>query len=128
MQRVDKALANGANPFELCNLISLKSIELLKSLDYAISDSEAISCVVSGTVPDNLEERRKQHKMLSTLKTPYMSGLLSYVDDDEVKSCVELSYEESVRIGSLVFRYDSLSDDAKKSRVRILTRMIWYNR
>ena len=65
--------------------------------------------------------------LLSAPKTKYMTNLLSYVDDTNVRQAVEESFSQSVRLGSLTFYYPTKLSNGQKQRVRVLTRMCWHN-
>ena len=116
------------NRFKACNLIASAADKLLKLTKNSVSESEAVSWVTTGVAPDNLQDRRRQHMLLSVPRTKYMTNLLSYVDDSNVKEAVEQSFSQSVRLGSLTFYYPSKLSQSQKQRVRVLTRMCWHNR
>ena len=115
------------NRFEACNLISLAADKLLVLTQNSVSESEAVSWATTGVAPKNLRERRKQHMLLSVPKTKYLTNLLSYVDDGSIREAVEESFSQSVRLGSLMYYYPTKLSHGQKQRVRVLTRMCWYN-
>lgn len=55
-----------------------------------------------------------------------VEDFLTYIDDEDVKLSVLNSYVLSVQSHHLVFSYDSSMDEYRKTRTRVLTRMIWY--
>lgn len=120
------SVCNG-NRFRACNLIACTADKLLNLTQNSISESEAVSWATTGVAPDNLQDRRRQHMLLSAPRTKYMTNLLSYVDDNNVKEAVEQSFSQSVRLGSLTFYYPSKLSHGQKQRVRVLTRMCWHN-
>lgn len=113
--------------FKACNLIAHTADKLLRVVNNSISESEAVSWAMTSVVPDNLQDRRRQHMLLSVPKTEYMNNLLSYVDNDGIKEAVQESFSQSVRLGSLTFYYPSKLSQGQKQRVRVLTRMCWHN-
>lgn len=113
--------------FKACNLIAHTADKLLKLTQNSVSESEAVSWATTGVAPDNLQDRRRQHMLLSAPKTKYMTNLLSYVDDTNVRQAVEESFSQSVRLGSLTFYYPTKLSPSQKQRVRVLTRMCWHN-
>lgn len=115
------------NVFEACNLIAYNADKLLKLTQNSVSESEAVSWATTGVAPNNLCDRRRQHMLLSAPKTKYMTNLLSYVDDMNIKNAVEESFSQSVRLGSLTFYYPTKLSPGQKQRVRVLTRMCWHN-
>lgn len=119
-------VCNG-NRFQACNLIAYTADKLLKLTQNSVSESEAVSWATTGVAPNNLRDRRRQHMLLSAPKTKYMTNLLSYVDDTNVRQAVEESFSQSVRLGSLTFYYPTKLSNGQKQRVRVLTRMCWHN-
>lgn len=114
--------------YKAINWICNKAEELGKSVDYCLSESECIVWALSNLEPENLEERKRQHMNAITHRTHYLENLLGYIEDDDIIEAVRTSYDMSVRIDSLTFYYNNIRDKFKKVRVRILTRMCWYNR
>lgn len=113
--------------FKACNVIANTADKLLRVVNNSISESEAVSWAITSVAPDNLQDRRRQHMLLSVPKTKYMNNLLSYVDDDGIREAVQESFSQSVRLGSLTFYYPSKLSQGQKQRVRVLTRMCWHN-
>ena len=116
------------NQFEACIQISEDTRKLLNNLENCISEKEALSCVLNDKLPDNISERKNQHMNLSVRKTQYMKNLLSYVENDDIVKCVEESFAQSTRLGHLTFYYPVKLQKEQKTRVRVLTRMCWFNR
>lgn len=113
--------------FQACNYIAEKSYELVKLTGDCISSSEAQVAILTGKLDVDLNERR-QHKMnLIAPKTEFMNTILKYVDNDDICQCVRESYSQSVRIGSITFYYPVHLSSEDKTRVRVLSRMCWYN-
>ena len=52
--------------------------------------------------------------------------ILNYVEDDEVQSAARESFRCSVDSDHLVYIYRKIQSRDKQSRVRILTRMMYY--
>lgn len=116
------------NRFAACKALSNDAISLMSKSKDAILESEAISWALSGDEPKDMKDRARQHMNLTIRKTAYMERLLGYVDEDDILDCVKESYAQSIRIGSLTFYYPKNLKKQDKTRVRILTRMCWYNR
>lgn len=116
------------NRFEACKAISNDAVHILKLSGDSIMESEAISWALTGKPPSNIEERPRQHMNLTIRRSAYMDMLLSYVDDDDILDCVKESYAQSIRLGSLTYYYPVKLSKENKTRVRVLTRMCWYNR
>lgn len=116
--------------FAACRAACSDAENVLKSCKGALDEWEALNFAFSGTKPSllHVRKRAKQKMNLQAPKTEYMKNLLSYVDDDSVVECVEQSFSQSVRLGSLTFYYPIKVNPGQKARARVLTRMCWHNR
>ena len=100
---------------------------LAKKYNYIILDSEAISWVVTGRKPITLD---KYLNVVRTRKPPeiaFIDDILSGVDDNDVCKCVRQSVKDSLEANHLIYVYTDIPDEGRQARVRILTRIIWYN-
>lgn len=94
------------------------------STNYNISSSEAISWVVDNKIPDNVKSGRAYEKR-TTYVEDILNSYLNDIDDNEVRKCVEDSVNYSYTNSCLIFIYSNTLNTYEKSRVRILTRMIY---
>ena len=53
---------------------------------------------------------------------------LKYVEDIEVKSAVLESYETSLNSNNLVYTFGVITDEPRRSRVRVIMNILWDNR
>ena len=53
---------------------------------------------------------------------------ITYVTDIEVKTSVIRSYEQSLAKNNLVYDYNTIDDEPRRSRVRIIMNMLWDQR
>lgn len=116
------------SPYAAVNYISSEARKLANKYDNIILHSEAIDWVVTGEMPDILKNnkyKRIPHRK-SNLRS-YMDELLSYVDDEAVCESVRYSIYASKSSNHLIYVYKDVSDESRQTRVRVLTRMIWYN-
>ena len=128
-KQVDKLVdAYNGDLFAICNDAASKSRELMKSVNNSVLESEAITWALLGKKPKNLKKRVRQHMNISVPRTSYMNKLLGFIEDEDILDCVKESFTQSVRLGNLTFYYPVKIPDYKKSRVRVLTRMCWFNR
>lgn len=85
--------------------------------------SNAISHVVRG---DELET----HPSLADSKNEYearlIRNLFCTIDDKEVCAAVYDSFYDSKSANHLIYVYNSVEDEPRKARVRVLTRMLWH--
>jgi len=55
-----------------------------------------------------------------------IEDFLVYIDNTDIRESVILSYKQSVRNHHISYQYVSDLDEYEQTRVRVLTRMIWY--
>lgn len=117
--------------FEICEGNKYKAVIYISKLarhrrklvNYVITESEAITWVISGVKPDNLYNRIKNNLKLKNddVLPPY--DRLVYIDDKDVVECVKISVKHS-KNNHLVYIYNEIKDKHRQARVRILTNMI----
>lgn len=105
-----------------CMYIAKLSRQKRIELNNLISESEAITWAVTNKLPDNYEERLKARS--ASLKS--IEDILNYVEDDEVQNAARQSFRDSIQCEHLIYNYLKVNDASKQSRVRILTRMMFY--
>lgn len=66
-------------------------------------------------------------EIIDEYESKYIKELFMYIDDKDIKDAVYDSFYDSKLKKNLVYVYNNISDVHKKARVRILTRMLWYN-
>lgn len=66
-------------------------------------------------------------ELIDEYESKYIKELFMYIDDKDIKDAVYDSFYDSKLKKNLVYVYNNISDVHKKARVRILTRMLWYN-
>ena len=66
-------------------------------------------------------------EIIDEYESKYIKELFMYIDDKDIKDAVYDSFYDSKLKKNLVYVYNNISDAYKKARVRILTRMLWYN-
>ena len=89
----------------------------------SILHSEAISMVLKGEQTDIISD----DELIDEYESKYIKELFMYIDDKDIKDAVYDSFYDSKLKKNLVYVYNNISDAYKKARVRILTRMLWYN-
>lgn len=102
--------------------IAAEARKLAESYDNVISHSEALNWVVTGVRPTILDRINVTEIHTDTSKL----DILNYIDDEEVKAAVRCSYEASCRSRNLVYEYNQVSDESRQTRIRVITRLIWY--
>lgn len=112
------------SPFAAVNYIAQSARKKRQEVDNRILESEAITWAVTGIQP---KLRKKIPKVADWYNLSLIDEVLSYVDDEQVAISVRESYNESAKVHHLIYCYHKGLDESRKARVRILTRMIWYN-
>ena len=103
--------------------IASEARKLRFSLDYDITESQALAWVLSGVTPEHHKIPIKDLEYSTSLE----DRLLTYIDKPEIKKSVKLSIEDTEIHHHLIYRYTEDLNESEKARVRILTRVIWYN-
>ena len=114
------------NTYQAVQYIQKQSRKLLEYTDNRITDSEAIAWVLTGEKPD-YESRKTFNEITAKYEDAYVDEILCYIDDKQVCESIRLSISKSKKSKNLVYRYTKGLDESKKSRVRVVTRIIWYN-
>ena len=134
IEQFNKLAAALGSTYAAVRFITIKARTISSRYNYYVLDSEAISWVLSGEKPESAiryEQELKQHKRIQSLSTKYILSVvdetLCYVEDESVCKSVRASIKASKEARHLVYVYIDLDDDYQHSRVRILTRMIWYS-
>lgn len=106
--------------------VSKAARNIANKYDNVILHSEAITWVLTGERPPILERYNEIQERRKNPDIHIINEMLSYVDDKQVCECVKLSINRTKQNNHLIYIYKGISDENKKARVRILTRMIWY--
>lgn len=93
-------------------------------LPQGIMESKLLTWVLTGDNPDYSYIKIDPDNYIERKN---IEDTLEFITDREVKKYVLLSYKKSIKAQHLVYRYPDNMLDHDKSRVRILTRMLWYS-
>ena len=115
-----KALEYSSNQYGILKSVQHQARELSEKYDNKILHSEAITHVIHDTLPDigYIYEDEYEARQIREL--------FCYIDDKAITDAVYDSYYESKSRHKLTFIYNSIADEGMKSRVRVLTRILWY--
>lgn len=94
--------------------------EITSSLDNRITMSSALDFAARGILPNPKDY--PDHRL------DRVKDYISYIDDREIKSAIIDSYEESLKKFHLVYVYNSVNDEPRRSRIRIILNILWDNR
>lgn len=115
-----KQLERSSNPYTSVAQVAQEARELAASYSYDILFSEAITHVIHGTTP--VEDDYSYDKY----EDYQIREMFCLVDDIDVRNAVYDSYFESKKQGHLIYIYNNIDDNGRQTRVRVLTRMLWY--
>lgn len=108
--------------YAACMYLASKARSKQESMKYLITESESLSWALTGELPKTVKDRMNtKSRMMKDIE-----DILNYVEDDEVQSAARESFRFSVDSGHLVYIYRKIQSRDKQSRVRILTRMMYY--
>lgn len=115
------------NIFEAINLWSRDATNLAKESEGLLSDSECLNSCLTGKYPDNYKTRKRIVDAEIQYIENFIDKALCEVDDLHVKDSVIATLSCSRKLHNLKYVYTYELTDGQKSRVRILSRMIWYS-
>lgn len=118
----DKWIQDIGNIYACIEPIADKSREIYAKHNDKITDSQAMSWAMTGDVPSTIHKMKKFAKRYSGNE-----DLLNYIDNKSIQEAVHESYMLSVICNHLIYSYKDIQDPFLRSRVRVLTNMIWYN-
>lgn len=96
-----------------------------KSVHNCITESQAISWVITGVEPKTLRKNLEYRKIRKTLDLRYAEDRLFYIDDKLVREATRETILESREKKHLIYKYKDIFDEPRKARVRILSNIIW---
>ena len=118
-----KKLSNSSSIYSDVMSISNQARELSKRSGESILHSEAISMVLKGDTSKIVFD----DDVIDEYESKYIKEMFMYIDDKEIKDAVYDSFYDSKKNRNLIYVYNEITDENRKSRVRILTRMLWFN-
>ena len=89
-------------------------------LSHRITTAVALDYAARGEVPDP--------KDFPDHRLDRVKEYISYIEDIEIKSAIIAAYEESLRQGNLIYLYNTVQDEPRRSRIRIILNILWDNR
>lgn len=113
-------LKESLGPFYATLQMAQDAREISESLGNRITYSSALDYAARGVLPDPKDY--PDHRL------DRVKDYVSYINDIGVKSAILASFEESLAKNNLVYLYETVSDEPRKSRVRIIMNILWDNR
>ena len=103
--------------------VSKQAKDLAKRSGEAILHSEAISMVLKGETSNLISD----DEVIDEYESKYIKEMFMYIDDKEIKDAVYDSFYDSKKNHNLIYQYNDIIEPDRQARVRILTRMLWFN-
>lgn len=113
-------LADAIGPFYATLELAQEAREITKSLDNRITTASALDYAARGMTPDPKDY--PDHKL------DRVKNYIDYILDVEIKDAVIKSYESSLANYNLVYDYNTVMDEPRQARIRILMNILWDNR
>lgn len=123
----DKYLTATDNVFEAINTWCSDAKALRSQTGGRISNSEALSSTLSGSLPNNLNKRIPYCRVEQLYIVRYIKEAIFQIDDIDVKRSVLRTLNASLNRKNLVFIYGDCLSEAQRARVRIASKMVWNN-
>lgn len=114
-------LNNSTSIYELVNEVASKARKLAEDTDNVILHSESLSYICR-----ELNIDLSQFKRITDYEERYLREQFCYIDDPAVKDSVRESFKRSKESGKLTFVYCDVASKSKRSRIRVITRMLYY--
>jgi len=106
--------------------VAVSARERSKNCEYHILDSQALTWVLRGIKPPK-GRSIKVSSTITSYEQNYLVEVLSSIDDYEIIDSVKDSFYKSKAEQHLIYEYNQIVDEPRKSRVRVLTRMVWHH-
>lgn len=89
--------------------------------NHKILQSEALTSIIQNKQPEvsNIEN--------TDIESDIIYEYFCYINDKEVCDAVKKSYYKSKEYKNLVYVYNDIKEPGRQSRIRVLTRMLWYD-
>lgn len=113
-------LKESLGPYIAVIAIADNTREICDSLDNRITCAKALDFAARGQVPDPKDY--PDHRL------DRVKDYISYINDKEIKAAIISSYEESLKKYHLIYDYQNVDDEPRRSRIRIILNILWDNR
>ena len=126
-QKMFEELSERTNRYAAVYMIAKEARRRAEKCNNLISHAEALSWVLTGNKPETLvrAERRGQSMFDDSNIQDFVDSYISLVDDCEVAEAARDSINQTLHESNLVYMYSKIQDEPRRSRVRIITRMLW---
>ena len=113
-------LAKTLGPYAATMYMAEEAKHSCDVLSHRITTAVALDYAARGEVPDP--------KDFPDHRLDRVKEYISYIEDIEIKSAIIAAYEESLRQQNLIYFYNTIQDEPRRSRIRIIMNILWDNR
>ena len=114
------ALSKQVGPYAATMVMAKEAKHSCDVLSHRITTAVALDYAANGRIPDP--------KDFPDHRLDRVKEYISYIDDIEIKSAIIASYEESLKQQDLIYIYNTVQDEPRRSRIRIIMNILWDNR
>jgi len=115
-----RQLTTEVGPYVAVMILAENTREITEALDNRITTACALDYVANGLVPDP--------KDFPDHRLDRVKDYISYISDKEIQRAIIASYEESLKKFHLIYDYQDVHDEPRRSRIRIILNILWDNR
>lgn len=122
---LDRYIKLCGSPYAATLFVGKKARALAEKYDNVISHAEALSWLLSGSVPDGVRHYNERLNQREKQFLTYAEDSLDNVRDPKIRNSVIKSLEKSKVEGHLIYFYEEVYNYYNQARVRILTKKLW---
>lgn len=113
-------LAKTVGPYAATVYMAKEAKHSCETLSNRITTAVALDYAANGQIPDP--------KDFPDHRLDRVKEYIIYIDDIEIKSAIITSYEESLKNHNLIYCYNTVQDEPRRTRIRIIMNILWDNR
>lgn len=115
------------NVFDAVNMWAHDATKLEAQYQGRLSSSESLTSCLTSNLPQDIDRRKIVRDSEQLYISRYIKEALTQIDDKDVRLSVLQTLNKSMSENNLTFIYLDILTDSQRSRVRVLSRLIWYN-
>lgn len=123
MQGAARIEAAVGSKFGAVMYIAQEARKRAEANDHYVLDSEAVCWVITGDVPESAKKFQSGYYESRSKRSPI--DRINYIEDRQVREAVKGTITKSLKKLHLIYTYKGIQDEYRKSRVRVISNMIW---
>lgn len=127
IQKTPEIIDRYGSAFLAVNCIARKARKLKEDCYGVIQDSEAVEWAMSGDPPAKLDMtlKRRIEREEGMSEDDRLNSILDSIEESNIRKAVLNSFKLSKQRHQLMFDYNGIKDRGIRTRIRILTKMIY---